>query len=149
MLEEIRKILLPTDFSPASEQAADAAVALAKRYDADITLLHVYTVPAFSFPDGVYLAPVVQAVELSASAQRGLDVVAGKLRERGAKVQAVLREGGPEEEILAMAKDFDLVVMGTHARRGFTRVLLGSVADAVIRAGVAPVLVVPPKAEQG
>lgn len=150
MLDEIRTILVPTDFSPTSEGALQAGVNLARRYGASLMLLHVYQVPIYSFPDGAYVSPANLAVELSDAGQRGLDALVKRLSHHGLPITAMLREGNADEEIrrVVQEQNIDMVVVGTHARRGFARALLGSVAEMVIRTVDVPVLVVhPPSAE--
>jgi nucleotide-binding universal stress UspA family protein len=96
------------------------------------------------FADGGYIAGAEVAAQLSTAGQNRLDsVVAGK-KISGIPMQAVLREGVAWEEVNAVAKEIDanLIVIGTHGRRGLARALLGSVAENVIRTSTTPVLVI-------
>jgi nucleotide-binding universal stress UspA family protein len=144
MLETMRTILVPTDFTETSEGALQAAVGLAKRDGAELVVMHAYQIPIYSFPDGTYVSPANLAAELSVAAQRGLDAVVARLSKQGARVIGVLREGNADQEIRAVAhaRGVDLVVVGTHGRHGLARALLGSVAEKVIRTLDVPVLVV-------
>ncbi len=118
---------------------------MARKYGATVVLLHVYAVPIYNFPDGALLSTANLAAELSNAAQLGLDRAALEFGTRGVQVVPVLREGSAEDEILAVAEEqgVDLIVVGTHGRRGLTRALLGSVSESVLRDAKVPVLVVP------
>jgi nucleotide-binding universal stress UspA family protein len=137
----LKTILVPVDFSMASERALKYAISLASA-DTTVVVLHVYNVPVYNFPEGAILASPDLATRLSAGAQVQLDNMLDLFAESGAKLQASLREGTARDEILAAAKsvDADLIVLGTHGRSGIRRALLGSVADSVIRMADVPVL---------
>jgi nucleotide-binding universal stress UspA family protein len=75
-------------------------------------------------------------------AQAGLDALLEKHAASGVKLTGVVKQGDTRAEIEKAAKDHDLVVMGTHGRKGIRRALLGSVTDAVVRTSPRPVLVV-------
>ena len=144
-MDAIKKILVPVDFSDAAGRTVDAAVALARRYEATLVLLHVYALPTYNFPDGAILSSAPMAAELSIASQRGLDHVAQRVAGSGVPFEAMLREGSIDEEILRAADETgaDLLVISTHGRRGLTRALMGSVAESVLRSARVPVLVVP------
>jgi nucleotide-binding universal stress UspA family protein len=144
-MDTLRKILVPTDLQPTSQGAIDVALTMARKYDATVVLLHVYAVPIYAFPDGALLSTANLANELSNAAQIGLDRAARELSGRGVQISPVLREGSAEDEILSVAEEVgaDLIVVGTHGRRGLTRALLGSVSESVLRDSKVPVLVVP------
>lgn len=142
---EFQNILLPTDFGDAAARAADLAVSLARTCDGTITLLHVYELPpvygygeALAWPTG----------DFAREAQRSLDAAVVRLKERYPRVQGLLETGRPSERIAAVveARKPDLVVMGTHGRRGLAHAFLGSVAEKVVRRSVVPVLTVGPHA---
>ena len=142
---EIRKILCPTDFSNFSERALEHALALAKWYGSEISVLHV--IPRVLMPPEAYpylsepLMPDPQARE---RALEELGRFVHRARERGVATEVRLEEGDAVDEILKLAKDMPahLVVMGTHGRRGFERLVLGSVAEKVLRKASCPVLTV-------
>jgi nucleotide-binding universal stress UspA family protein len=138
----LKKILVPVDFSDTSMQALDYALDLANKVAATISVVHVYQIPLYSFPDGMLVAPAELAADLSARAQRNLDAAVAGRQGRGVELSGTLVNGVPWEEICAFAKSegADLIVMGTHARRGVPRALLGSVAENVIRSSSIPVL---------
>jgi nucleotide-binding universal stress UspA family protein len=139
----IKKILYPTDFSSYSNQAYFHAIALAETYDARLTILHVYTprVAAIAVaPDGI--PPVVsETADDRARWQGQLE----QIRPLNSDVSAdhVMLEGDPAEEIIDYANNanIDLIVMGTHGRTGLERLLLGSVAEKVLRGAQCSVLV--------
>ena len=143
MMPPIKKILAPIAFDQPSH-SLDYAVALAAQLGATVCVVHVYPIPVYSFPDGALITSPDLAAKLSAAAQKNLDAAVASRKERGVELSSLLLEGNPWEEIVAAAKkeNADLVVMGTHARRGVTRALLGSVAEQVLRTSTVPVLVV-------
>jgi nucleotide-binding universal stress UspA family protein len=131
----IRKILYPTDFSPYSNQAYFHAVALAEKHNATLTVLYVY-VPGVSglgtpgtVVDRHYWQDLLEQI-------RPIDPTI--------PVHHVLLEGDPATEIVRYATDagMDLIVMGTHGRTGLERLLMGSVAEKVMRESTCSVLVV-------
>jgi nucleotide-binding universal stress UspA family protein len=132
----IRKILYATDFSSYSNQAYFHAVALAESHGAALTILYVYS-PGFGTPpargepdaDRQYWREQLEQI-------RPLD---GKI-----SVRHILLEGEPATEIVQFAREngMDLIVMGTHGRSGLERLLMGSVAEKVMREAPCSVLVV-------
>jgi nucleotide-binding universal stress UspA family protein len=148
----LSRILCPTDFSPSAEHAADVALALATSVGGSITLLHAYMPAAIMAPEGGALLPeparlldITDHVEATlAEAQRALAARAGAV-----KIDALAVMGGAAAEILRLAEsgEFDLIVMGTHGRRGLQRLVLGSVAETVMRRAAIPVVTVRAGAE--
>lgn len=140
---EFRRILCPVDFSAASTGALRAAVALARRFDASLTLLHVAVVPGSTIPEAMLATPPELATDLSAPETRPLLEWKAMAERLGApRVQAYRSVGRPAQEILALARRdaFDLLVIGTHGRTGVGHLLLGSVAEEVVRQAPCPVL---------
>ena len=144
-MARFERILVPTDFTEASERALDWAVELAARLGASLTVMHAYEIPIIGVPDGSLIASADVAARLSEAARTALEAVVKRCEGRGAKIDSVLREGIAYEEInaVAMAIDADVVVIGTHSRRGLARALLGSVAEKVVRTAKRPVLINP------
>ncbi len=138
------KILVSTDFSEPARKALDYAVALAKTTGAEIVLLHAYELPIVGFPDGTFLATAEMANQIIMSAQNSLDALVAPLKEAGVPVSLLLKNGDARETILESSKELgaDLIVMGTHGRRGIARALIGSVTEAVVRTAECPVLTV-------
>ena len=136
-----RQILVPTDFGEPSEAAVDLALAMAERFDAQVTLLHVTMMPPYyysAYAEG--LAFPLEEMEMRAKA--ALDEAIAQAKARYPLTKGLLVAGQPWEQILAAIKTSgaDLVVMGTHARRGVSRALLGSVAERVVRHAPIPVM---------
>ena len=145
-MRTIRKILAPTDFSESAKEAIDFAVELAQKFDAQLTLLHTYQTPAYLLPEGSILAGsdlivdiMNRAAEALAEAKRGLESKTPPV-----KIDTLLVEGLPFVQIVNAARDgrYDMIVMGTHGRTGIRHVLLGSVAERVVRRAPCPVLTV-------
>jgi nucleotide-binding universal stress UspA family protein len=148
MSGEFRHVLVPVDFSSSSDEALEVAVGVAIRNGAAITLVHACAVPVYGYPGmaGKGL-DILSAVEKAAKEQ--LDEVLARLRTRVPTAQAMLRVGEPDQEILRAIDETraDLVVMGTHGRRGFRHAFLGSVAERTVRQSPVPVLTVRGKDE--
>lgn len=135
----IRTILHPTDFSDQSQSAFEVASALARDYRAKLVLLHVIPTPRVFAPDGI-------AVPFSANEQYDANAKIGLMRPIDASIQVdrEVVEGEAATEILRFAESLnaDLIVMGTHGSSGLTRLLVGSVAESVMRKSPCPVLTV-------
>jgi nucleotide-binding universal stress UspA family protein len=143
---KIDKILVPTDFSASSELASQLAVELARTTGASLTLLHVYNPMPYEVPPGTRFSAIVNVDDAIAGFRKLLE--GSKLRaERAgaARVETLLLEGTAYMEIVRTAEehDYNLIVMGTHGRTGFDHMLLGSVAEKVVRKAPCPVLTVP------
>lgn len=142
-MSTFQNILVPTDFSEPAERAAQFAAVFAEKFDAKLTLLHVWETPStYDYGQGLDWP----TEELARQAQKSLDVALAKLREALPRAQGRVVPGVALERILAEAKDMnaDLIVMGTHGRRGLSHVFLGSVAERVVRRSPIPVLTVGP-----
>jgi len=141
MAIEFRHILVPVDFTEASSGLLQAAGDLARKFGSELTLVHVYEVPAYVY-GGVMYAPTELFAPIAQAARAHLDEVLRGVREAVPGAKGVLRQGLPSYEILAAIDELhpDLVVMGTHGRRGVRHVLLGSVAEKVVRMSAVPVL---------
>lgn len=132
----IHRILVATDFGEPAQHARAFACDLAARFDARVTLVHV-------LPPGLQFGRKMPAQLPPLDAARGaLGAELDRAKESVLKVDAVLAEGEPREQIVRVATECkaDLIAMGTHARRGVPRYLLGSVAEAVVRSSHVPVL---------
>jgi nucleotide-binding universal stress UspA family protein len=135
----IRKVLVPTDFSNQARFAFNLACSLASAHQAEVVVLHVV-------PPPLTWGEVV--------ARRGPDSYEEQLWEEyllplrptepGVRVSHRLEEGNPEVMIVRVAADLgcDLIVMGTHGRTGLPRLLMGSVAEHVLRCASCPVMTV-------
>lgn len=141
-----QRILCPIDFSAGSQHAMAVAVRLATEADAELVLAHAWYVAAPAFPMDYSFSPqLVQ--QLGDDAQRSLDAAVQEATALGAKrVSARLLSGVAWSAIGEVLDDpsFDLVVIGTHGRTGLSRILLGSVAEKIIRHAPCSVLAVHP-----
>jgi nucleotide-binding universal stress UspA family protein len=138
-----RRILVPTDFSPQSEAAWGLARRLARAVGAEIVLLHVF-VEAPLYSESAFAAERVREAYAAGRqwVQEQLARWAATAEGEGLTVKTLLRSGVPYEEIVATtrAEGADLIVIGTHGYGGVDRLLLGSVADRVLRLAPCPVL---------
>lgn len=147
---QLKRLLCPVDFSDLSRESLVHAGGVAEWYDARITVFHAYATPGLpvasaTVPGGVPILPPVEP-----------DEVLGRVRDFCARTEGIspdrvdvaVGKGNAAREILRQAEmlEADLIVMGTHGRGGFERLLLGSVADKVLRRATVPVLVIPPSA---
>ncbi len=142
-----RTILVPTDFSEHADRALAYAVELAASLDATIHLVHAISITIVGLPEmGVaYGAMVMESA--TKAAQDELEARATRYRDRVALAPGRIEVGDAREVIDQVAKviDADLIIMGTHGRRGLRRMILGSVAETVVRSAPCPVLTVPTK----
>ena len=144
----IRRILVPTDFSACALPAVRYAAELADKFAAELVLLHVVSDAVLALPDAVMPTPATDLHALTAAGKTGLaNLIAAEKLER-LNPRPEVRVGSPAAEIIAAATDLhaDLVCIGTHGRGGIARVLLGSVAEHVVRQAPCPVLTVRPNA---
>jgi nucleotide-binding universal stress UspA family protein len=146
MMEPIKRILAPVDFSSCSEMAARYAVDLAEKLGAEVTLFNAYFFPvAIPFPDGSAYIPTAESVaELATSTMHQLRALRDKVQRAGVRIELASGEGPARQVIPSVAQDrkFDLVVVGTHGRTGLAHAVIGSVAEAVVRHSKVPVLTV-------
>jgi len=146
-MTQLKRILVPTDFSDHSERAAAYAVELARRYEADeIHCVHVSDIPADLLATSAYYmtGPSEQFIEqVREESRKSLEAFARKnFKDR--PVKTVFLEGRPFVEIIRYAREnqIDLIVISTHGRSGIKHALFGSVAEQVVRKAPCPVLVV-------
>jgi nucleotide-binding universal stress UspA family protein len=143
-----KRILFPTDLEEGSAKTVSYAADLAKKYGARLYLIHV--IHEVTKSSGMYV-PHATFDEL----YKNMEIEAAKeiksiyIEElRGFKdVSYTVKRGIPYEEIIRFAEEnnIDLIVMGTHGRKGLDRILFGSTCDKVSKSGVCPVLVIPPE----
>jgi nucleotide-binding universal stress UspA family protein len=143
---KIRHVLCATDFSEFSARALEHAAALARAFDAELTIAHAYPYMAVMGGDALYFPSGLPLDDTTRAGLMGaLESAAQPARAAGVKTTLVLLEGDPAEEIARRARTVrtDLVVMGTHGRRGFERFVMGSVAARVVSRAPCAVLTVP------
>ncbi len=142
---QLGRILVPVDFSDTAKKALQYAVPFGTAFDAEVVLLHVmqpYSIPV----EFGYLPPdwaETQQQFLDSAQDELAKLCAGEIGNR-ARTQVQVREGVPWQEIVAAAQETrtDLIILATHGRTGLSHVLLGSVAERVVRHAPCPVLVV-------
>jgi nucleotide-binding universal stress UspA family protein len=142
-------VLIPLDGSALAEQAMGPAIALGELMGAEYTLMQAIEPVVLSY------APAAQVVALDeqtmeqwrAEALAYLDRVAGQMRDRGLIVRTSVRYGPPPIAIVDYSREHtaDLITISTHGRGGVARLLIGSVADKVVRTASVPVLIIPPQ----
>jgi nucleotide-binding universal stress UspA family protein len=140
-MRAITKILVPTDFSPASNAAVDAALAFAKKFEASIVLMHAYQVPIYAYPSNALVTVSELSIEAEVAAMKALEAAAAGQR-AGVPIQTALYLGAPWEQILRAATEHEvgLIIMGSRGLRGLPRALLGSTAERVVRYASVPVM---------
>jgi nucleotide-binding universal stress UspA family protein len=137
-------VLVPTDFSETADRALDYATALAAKLGAKVHVLNAIGIPALGVPElGVALTSTM-IESLVRDNQAALDKLVEKRRGQATFGETILRTGDARDVILQTAEQIgaDLIVMGTHGRRGISRALLGSVAEAIVRRAPCAVLTV-------
>jgi nucleotide-binding universal stress UspA family protein len=140
-----RKILVPADFSECSEAAMRIAADLSSRFEAPITLVYVFERSVYPLPDEYALFTPQQLDYMFAEFNGRMAAARRRALDAGAvDVGSQLLHGWAAGEITSFAADgsFDLIVMGTHGRTGLAHLMLGSVAERVIRMAPCPVLTV-------
>ena len=138
------RFLVPLDFSEYAHQALDYAIHLASKLEARLTLLHVIqALPLGGVDMGVTL-PFTLLQDLEAKITSSMQAYLERVTAAGLEGEIIIVKGVPFQEILETAKtqQVDLIVMGTQGRTGYQHLLLGSVAEKVVRLAPCPVLVV-------
>jgi len=150
-MKTIKKILVPTDLSELSFEAFELAKSLSKAYKARLYILHtVDVVPVVSFPTVDFTLETALNDEME-KAKTTVEVFISEKLGDVDDVAAVIKRGVAYEEIMKFVKEegIDLIVMATHGRTGLPHIIMGSVAEKIVRHSPVPVLTVkPPKVHQ-
>jgi nucleotide-binding universal stress UspA family protein len=145
-MKAIRRIMHPSDFSPASGAAFAKATELAKASRAELVLVHVVDAVVPLGPDGYVPPNVYDEIQKSAQAygQKKLTALVDRAKKAGVRATPMLLQGSAYQGILRAAKSKrpDMIVMGTHGRTGLAKLFLGSVAERVVASATCPVLTV-------
>ena len=144
-MSDVKRILCPIDFSTHSEAALRTAMNLAAKLDAEVRLLHVLPNAFYGAPP---FTPVVSPTpdgEFREQSMVALKEFGDRLGRDGVPFTTELAQGVIPVEVVRVAKerDADLIVMGTHGRTGLAHMMIGSVAERVVRTSTVPVLTVP------
>jgi nucleotide-binding universal stress UspA family protein len=142
-----KKILCPLDFSEFSNEIVNYAVNIAGKYGSELHLLHVIPNLNYYTPYESFLTPEnLVALESSIEKEVGKDFEK-IIKKIDTSVKTIIKSGAPFVEIIeyVKAESIDLVVMGTHGRSGIEHILIGSVAEKVVRKSPCPVLTIRPK----
>jgi len=147
MMVEIQKILFPCDLTPHSTKILQYALALVEKFGSDLVVLHV--VQDLREWAGLYMPHKhldLEQKDVEENARKSLIQFCDSYLEEDARVSMRVMSGDPASQIIASAKNesADLIVMGTHGRRGMEYSLFGSVAARVVRFSLVPVLTVNP-----
>lgn len=145
--DSLSTIVVATDFSETASLALDRAIEFAIRHESEIALVHVMQpdIPPLAAPEMIVIPPNYEEM-LREACTEGLTKAAQRARERGVRVSQYLEQGRAAKRITACADGLaaDLIIIGTRGNTGFKRLLLGSVAEEVVRIADQPVLTVHP-----
>jgi nucleotide-binding universal stress UspA family protein len=135
-----KNIVVPTDYGAAAERATEIACELAKQFRARLTLLHIWEVPLPAYSERITLP----LEEMQAAARDAMEAEVRRVRAFFPDVASLVIPGLAWRGIEEAVKEhrFDLIVIGTHGRRGVDRLLMGSVAEKIVRVATVPVLTV-------
>jgi nucleotide-binding universal stress UspA family protein len=147
------KILVPVDGSETSTRGLNEAIRIAKIHGGELRLVHIVNefILDVTYSPGLYPENLIESLRSGGKAI--LDAAQAAARNAGVKAECVMLEsigGVPADFILAQAKEWkaDLIVMGTHGRRGLVRLALGSNADLVVRGATMPVMLIRAKPQK-
>ena len=145
---QFRHILAPTDFSEYSKKAVGSALELARKFGAKLTILHVVELPPY--PVEGYVPPAVNATfldDLERQATQDLAQLVHEAESSNVEVVRLVAVGSPYRRIIdtAEAEQVDLIVMATAGRTGFSHLVMGSIAERVVRTATCPVLTIRPR----
>jgi universal stress protein A len=138
-------LLVATDFSASSDRALEHAVELARGLSAEIEVLHVHMVGTASFPPTLDIVPVPPGSKEVGEGEAALAERVARVRQAGVRCEGESRFGRPDDEIVAraVARSARMIVLGSHGASALRHVLLGSVAESVLKSAPCPLLVVP------
>jgi nucleotide-binding universal stress UspA family protein len=144
-MKTIRRILVPTDFSACADEAARTALEFAERFGATLTLFHAHMPPVAAIADGGAFVPGPHTLsQLTEEAKAALERLKGELDRGTVKIDVQSIYGPSSDAIVRFAREggYDMIVLGTHGHTGLKHLLLGSVAERVVRTASCPVMTV-------
>lgn len=142
---KVKRILAPVDFSEVSQQSLDAAASLASQLGASVVILHAVEPVYFA---GTMFGPEINVPHLveeqRRAAKSAMETMLARMKKKEVPAIGLVETGIPQDVVLKVAADkkCDMIVMGTHGRSGVTHLLLGSVAEKIVRSATCPVLTV-------
>jgi len=139
----LKKILVPTDFSQSARHALTYGISFAREYGAELTLLHVVETIAVGYASDLFPVPMAEVFqEISGYAKAELGKLATEARDRGVTVKEKVVQGKPAAEIIRVAHEdaIDIIVLGTHGKGVLDHALFGSTTERVVRKAPCPVL---------
>lgn len=140
----MQRILCPTDFSEYASRALDCSIELARAFGSAIWIVHVLEPPVLFGGELTSSSLVGEVIKVQRErAQTELERAAQQCHTANVRAVAQLEIGYPANVLIQLSNEADLVVVGTHGRTGFQHLVLGSVAERVVRMAKCPVLVVP------
>lgn len=147
----LKRVLVPTDFSDSARLALRYGISFAGEYGAQLTLLHVIETVAVGYASDLFPVPMAHVFqELSGYARTELQKLVEEAKKKGLPAREVVAQGRPSSEILRFAKEaeIDLIVLGTHGKGVLDQALFGSTTERVVRNAPCPVLTVRPSVHQ-
>jgi len=140
-MANFKHIQVATDFGEASERALELALELGTRFDSELTLVHIWEFPSYEYLDGIPM-PRDFAERMGEAANARMAGLMSAIKPRFPNLKSIVKMGIVWSELLRTVQETmpDLLVVGTHGRRGFKRALLGSVAEKLVRSSPVPVL---------
>ena len=139
----LKRILVPTDFSESARHALSYGMSFAREYEAELILLHVVETMAVGYASDLFPVPMAEVFEeISSYARTELSKLADEARGRAGEVRPLLVQGKPSVEIIRVAREetVDMIVLGTHGKGVLDKALFGSTTERVVRNGPCPVL---------
>lgn len=146
-MKQFRKILVATDLSDLSAAAFDYLHPFTKLYDAEVYLIHVIDVmPLYIIPQ-IDIASETMLRDTQTKVEEKIDEIVAEKVKPGTKVHVIVKRGVPHVEIIRFAREerIDLILLATHGRTSLAHMLIGSVAEKIVRLSTVPVLTVKPE----
>lgn len=147
----MKKVLIAIDYDQTSQKVAKAGFSMAKDMNAEVILLHVISNPVLYYSSYAAMAPILinNTGELKAVSQKFLDKTKHDLGDE--TIQTIIYEGDTAESIMESAKKMkaDIIVIGTHSRKWLENIIMGSVAEKVLKQANLPLFIIPTKKNKG
>jgi nucleotide-binding universal stress UspA family protein len=141
----LKRILVPTDFSESARHALLYGTSFAREYEGELVLLHVVENLTVGYASDLFPVPMAEVFdEISGYAKAELAKLGAEVKEKGIAVRELVVQGKPSAEIVRVAREetADMIVLGTHGKGMLDKALFGSTAERVIRRAPCPVLTV-------